>query len=588
MRGEFQWSDEWGNSGNDYDLYLYEWTGMAWAFLESSQVTQDGDDNPREVIVVTNTGQSQGLLAWLIHKDSGSDRELEFFMFGAADDVAVHESDTNIMTPGDSIFGHGAVESVITVGAIDANDPGNDDVEAFSSRGPSTIYTNFSTQTSTTRNTLDVCGIDGVSTKVGELGYFPDPFYGTSAAAPHIAAIAGLLLEIDPTLTPAEIHDLLTDNAVDIEGAGYDHISGYGRADALATVTAAATRVDLKPGTDGDTGASDSDDLTMLDNSAAGKELKFYVEGTIQDATVKLYGPGDVLIGQGTGNDGTLTITTNGTVDLADGVNGIYATQEAADKLESAATSSLNVTVDTVAPEVTANPTINDDVTHTQRDSIKSIEFEFNEEVSVSSGALQMYYYDGDSWETTSLSSPTFSQPANDKAKWSNSNGLLAVDDTHLMIRLLSSSNLIDIAGNQIAGNEVIGEDLFRLHKLSGDVDGNKAQEAADIDTLVLNLGNNAYDLDGDNDADTADVTYLVEQILATWYGDVNLDGSVVGVDLTVILTNWGMSDATWEDGDVDGDGSVGGTDYTAVITNWGLVNEEFSLVTLIADPDWS
>ena len=582
--GELQWSDPWGASGNNYNLYLFASTGSSWSLVAASQDMQNGDDNPCESITIVNSGQSQGLYAWMIHQASGSDRELEFFLRVDLNDFEIHASDTGLMTSGDSIFGHAAVESVITVGAIDASDSGNDDVEAFSSRGPSTIYTNFSTQTSTTRNTLDVCGIDGVGTKVGDLGYFSDPFYGTSAAAPHIAAIAALLLEIDSSLTPADIHDLLTDNAVDIEDAGYDNISGYGRADALATVTAAAASVDLLAASD--TGYSDSDDITKLDNHDTGSKLQFYVAGTITGAAVTLYGPGDIVIGTGTGNGGTLTITTNGTQDLTDGANGIYATQEVADKLESAGTTNLNVTVDTVAPEVSGNPTINDGAT--QRNTIESIEFTFNEDVSVSSGALQMYYYDGDSWETTSLSSPTFSQPAADEARWSNSSGLLTVDDTHLMIKLLTGANLTDIAGNQINATEVIGENLFRLHKLSGDMDGSKDQDSLDIDTLRASFGNGAYDLDGDNDADEDDVVELVEQILETFYGDATLDGFVGGDDYVLILTNWGTYSDAWADGDMDGDGFVGAGDLTVVLTNWGSNNPGFELLDLGADPAWS
>ncbi len=52
--------------------------------------------------------------------------------------------------------------------------------------------------------------------------------------------------------------------------------------------------------------------------------------------------------------------------------------------------------------------------------------------------------------------------------------------------------------------------------------------------------------------------------------GDVNGDGYVGGVDLTTIITNWGMNPATREQGDLSGDGFVTGHDYTEVVSYWG------------------
>ena len=190
--GTLQWSDEWGASGNDYDLYLNKYNGGTWQTVGVSWIEQDGDDDPLEYISYTNNSGSADYYAWQINKYSGSDRELELYMFNTPRTFLSYGVAT------DSIFGHAAAEGVIAVGAIDASDTGNDTIEPFSSRGPSTVYTNFSTQTSTQRDSLDVAGIDGVSTKAGDDNYFAyEPFYGTSAAAPHVAAIAALLLEID-------------------------------------------------------------------------------------------------------------------------------------------------------------------------------------------------------------------------------------------------------------------------------------------------------------------------------------------------------------------------------------------------------
>ena len=46
-----------------------------------------------------------------------------------------------------------------------------------------------------------------------------DPFFGTSAAAPHAAAIAALVLSGNPGISPAEVRSALTGTAIDIEAA---------------------------------------------------------------------------------------------------------------------------------------------------------------------------------------------------------------------------------------------------------------------------------------------------------------------------------------------------------------------------------
>ncbi|MDA0733403.1 MAG: S8 family serine peptidase [Chloroflexi bacterium] len=53
-------------------------------------------------------------------------------------------------------------------------------------------------------------------------------FFGTSAAAPHAAGAAALLLDADPSLTPAAINSTLGNTAFDIGAAGFDLESGFG------------------------------------------------------------------------------------------------------------------------------------------------------------------------------------------------------------------------------------------------------------------------------------------------------------------------------------------------------------------------
>ncbi len=59
---------------------------------------------------------------------------LELFLIGP---IELVEADEEIEA--DSVFGHPAVPGVISTAAINADDPGNDDIALYSSRGPSTV-----------------------------------------------------------------------------------------------------------------------------------------------------------------------------------------------------------------------------------------------------------------------------------------------------------------------------------------------------------------------------------------------------------------------------------------------------------------
>jgi Subtilase family len=70
-------------------------------------------------------------------------------------------------------------------------------------------------------------------------------FFGTSAAAPHVASIAALLLQADPALTPTQLYTFLRNSAVSIGAAptvsAPNYAAGYGfvQADVAATMVPA-------------------------------------------------------------------------------------------------------------------------------------------------------------------------------------------------------------------------------------------------------------------------------------------------------------------------------------------------------------
>lgn len=226
-----QWSDPPSASSNNYDLILYTLDPIR--RVASSRTVQNGDDAPIEVISYTNPSEEPVTIGLAVLKDPDAEtRELEIILFGGDSHVDPMHRIAN-----DAVTGHAAAVGVITVGAINAHRSSQGVVSDYSSRGPSTVYTDFDRQQRWSRDSLGGASIDAVQSRIGRLGYFPNPFYGTSAAAPHVAGIAALMLEARPTLTPGDIQTILESTTDDIYDPGYDHISGSGRFDAYTAIS---------------------------------------------------------------------------------------------------------------------------------------------------------------------------------------------------------------------------------------------------------------------------------------------------------------------------------------------------------------
>lgn len=59
---------------------------------------------------------------------------------------------------------------------------------------------------------------------------------GTSAAAPNAAAVALLMLQVNPRLKPLEVYDIMARTAIDMGPPGWDSDTGSGYIDANAAV----------------------------------------------------------------------------------------------------------------------------------------------------------------------------------------------------------------------------------------------------------------------------------------------------------------------------------------------------------------
>ena len=59
---------------------------------------------------------------------------------------------------------------------------------------------------------------------------------GTSQACPFVVGLAALVLDMDPSLTPAEVRQIIRDGAIDMGTPGFDRAYGYGRIDVIDTL----------------------------------------------------------------------------------------------------------------------------------------------------------------------------------------------------------------------------------------------------------------------------------------------------------------------------------------------------------------
>jgi PKD repeat protein len=141
-----------------------------------------------------------------------------------------------------TIVGHTAAASAISVAAVryyDQRVP-----EYFTSLGGALPFL-FSPEgvalaTPELRQKPNIASIDGTDTSFfggadNDGSGFPN-FFGTSAAAPHAAAVAALLLSAEPSLTPAQVASRLIGSARLLGTSAADPLTGPGLIDAFTTL----------------------------------------------------------------------------------------------------------------------------------------------------------------------------------------------------------------------------------------------------------------------------------------------------------------------------------------------------------------
>jgi hypothetical protein len=243
----FQWDSPFASvcpgcpgSPNDLDIYLFN--DPPTAVLRGNATRNIGGD-AEAVFSIFNPGPGIALFNLMITNAAGPDPQLiKYIRFGT--------SATEFDTESSTLFGHANAAGAVAVGAAfyDATPEFGVDppiLESFSSAGGIPIL--FDTAgnrlaSPQIRPKPEIVAPDGTNTTFFggfdvEGDGFPN-FFGTSAAAPHAAAVAALMLQAAPTTAPETIYEILKATAIDMGPSGFDFDSGFGLIQADRAVAA--------------------------------------------------------------------------------------------------------------------------------------------------------------------------------------------------------------------------------------------------------------------------------------------------------------------------------------------------------------
>ncbi len=218
--------DDWTNVNHDYDITLVEFddANTQWVTVASSTNTQNGGpgQSPQEYLAYTvssplgngtNCPAGYGIFGIVINRvNAPTNRNLQLF---TSLDLNAPVTARSLGFPADS-------PSVMTVAAIDQ---GTYAQESYSSEGP--VLGPGGSLAATTIAKPNIAAYANVDTEAYGAGIFN----GTSAATPHVAGAAALVLEAFPSYVgnPQNTQEFLENCAPDLGVAGYDTQFGAGR-----------------------------------------------------------------------------------------------------------------------------------------------------------------------------------------------------------------------------------------------------------------------------------------------------------------------------------------------------------------------
>ncbi len=197
--------DDWQSIDQDYDLILADKEGNVIAKSEESQAGEIGQLPAEGFLYTFDTEDIYTLAIQNYENGARGDATMDIFINGGL----LHP---DFVVPEQSLSSPSDAQGAFAVGAVNWAD---DVLEVYSSQGP----------TADGRIKPDLAA----PSVVDSASYAPDAFDGTSAATPHVAGAAALVLQAFPDASPDELATFFQERAVDLGAAGSDNTFGAGR-----------------------------------------------------------------------------------------------------------------------------------------------------------------------------------------------------------------------------------------------------------------------------------------------------------------------------------------------------------------------
>jgi len=221
---DLQWAEPWNGVSDDLDAFLLSESGE----LLSGSVEENVTDTQTPVEIVSRKNKSSTPTKFQVvvnHRLGAGNPRLKFLLMldGSGFGETEYPESNGGDVVGPTIYGHAGAASAISVAAIRFNS--TTEPEKFSSRGPVTHYfapVEGPLPAAPLLTPEEVAKPDVTATDCGATTFFASNvggvwrFCGTSAAAPHAAAVAVLLRQGDANATAQEVRESLVDTATPI------------------------------------------------------------------------------------------------------------------------------------------------------------------------------------------------------------------------------------------------------------------------------------------------------------------------------------------------------------------------------------